>query len=163
MRPFENAKLEFKREYTETIRKAVIAFANSDGGTILVGVDDGGRPVGLADVDGTRVRIGNLIRDSIRPDVRRFVAAAEETRGGRTILRLDVQRGTARPYYWKAKGLRPEGVFVRQDAASVPASEGTIRELLRASADGAFERMRSLRQDLTFRAAAAWRGRQCGR
>ena len=67
-----------------------------------------------------------------------------------------MQRGTARPYYWKAKGLRPEGVFVRQDAASVPASEAAIREMLLASADGAFERMRSLRQDLTFGAAAAF-------
>ncbi|MBR1836604.1 MAG: putative DNA binding domain-containing protein [Kiritimatiellae bacterium] len=156
MRQYENARLEFKREYTETIRKSVIAFANSDGGTILVGVDDDGSVRGLGDVDRTRVRIGDLIRDSIRPDVRLFVSASEESRDGRTILRIDVQRGTARPYYWKAKGLRPEGVFVRQDAASVPASETAIRELLRQSAGDSFERARSLRQDLTFRAAAAF-------
>lgn len=156
MKRFENLNLEYKREYTDQIRKAVIAFANTDGGAVLVGVDDDGTVRGVDDVDGTRVRVGNLIRDSIRPDVRAFVSVAEEERGGRTILRFDVQRGTARPYYWKAKGLRPEGVFVRQDAASVPASEAAIREMLLASADGAFERMRSLRQDLTFGAAAAF-------
>jgi len=156
MKRFENLNLEYKREYTDQIRKAVIAFANTDGGAVLVGVDDDGTVRGVDDVDGTRVRVGNLIRDSIRPDVRAFVSATEEERGGRTVLRFDVQRGTARPYYWKAKGLRPEGVFVRQDAASVPASEAAIREMLLASADGAFERMRSLRQDLTFGAAAAF-------
>lgn len=156
MKRFENLNLEYKREYTDQIRKAVIAFANTDGGAVLVGVDDDGTVRGVDDVDGTRVRVGNLIRDSIRPDVRAFVSVTEEERGGRTVLRFDVQRGTARPYYWKAKGLRPEGVFVRQDAASVPASEAAIREMLLASADGAFERMRSLRQDLTFGAAAAF-------
>lgn len=156
MKRFENLNLEYKREYTEQIRKSVIAFANTDGGAVLVGVDDDGTVRGVDDVDGTRVRVGNLIRDSIRPDVRAFVSVTEEERGGRTVLRFDVQRGTARPYYWKAKGLRPEGVFVRQDAASVPASEAAIREMLLASADGAFERMRSLRQDLTFGAAAAF-------
>ena len=156
MKRFENLNLEYKREYTDQIRKAVIAFANTDGGAVLVGVDDDGTVRGVDDVDGTRVRVGNLIRDSIRPDVRAFVSVTEEERGGRTVLRFDVQRGTARPYYWKAKGIRPEGVFVRQDAASVPASEAAIREMLLASADGAFERMRSLRQDLTFGAAAAF-------
>ena len=156
MKRFENLNLEYKREYTDQIRKAVIAFANTDGGAVLVGVDDDGTVRGVDDVDGTRVRVGNLIRDSIRPDVRAFVSVTEEERDGRTVLRFDVQRGTARPYYWKAKGLRPEGVFVRQDAASVPASEAAIREMLLASADGAFERMRSLRQDLTFGAAAAF-------
>lgn len=156
MKRFENLNLEYKREYTDQIRKAVIAFANTDGGAVLVGVDDDGTVRGVDDVDGTRVRVGNLIRDSIRPDVRAFVSVTEEERGGRTVLRFDVQRGTARPYYWKAKGLRPEGIFVRQDAASVPASEAAIREMLLASADGAFERMRSLRQDLTFGAAAAF-------
>jgi ATP-dependent DNA helicase RecG len=156
MKRFENLNLEYKREYTDQIRKAVIAFANTDGGAVLVGVDDDGTVRGVDDVDGTRVRVGNLIRDSIRPDVRAFVSVTEEERGGRTVLRFDVQRGTARPYYWKAKGLRPEGVFVRQNAASVPASEAAIREMLLASADGAFERMRSLRQDLTFGAAAAF-------
>ena len=150
MRRSETQNLEFKREFTDTIRKTIVAFANTDGGEILVGVDDDGTVCGLADADGTRLRIGNMMRDSIRPDLRSFVSIQDEIREGRTILRVDVQRGTARPYYWKSKGLRPEGVFTRQDAASVPATELQIRDMLRASSDGTFEKMRSLRQDLTF-------------
>ena len=80
MKRFENLNLEYKREYTDQIRKAVIAFANTDGGAVLVGVDDDGTVRGVDDVDGTRVRVGNLIRDSIRPDVRAFVSVTEEER-----------------------------------------------------------------------------------
>ena len=35
---FENHDLEFKQEYTSDIRKEVIAFANAEGGTILIGI-----------------------------------------------------------------------------------------------------------------------------
>lgn len=149
-RRYENRNLEFKREFTESIRKSIIAFANTDGGRIIVGVEDDGSVCGVADIDKTRLRIGNLIRDSIRPNIGAFVSVTDAVREGHLILEVEVQRGTARPYYWKSRGLRPEGVFVRQDAASVPASESAIREMLRVSSDGSFERMRSLRQDLTF-------------
>ncbi len=155
-RRYENRNLEFKREFSETIRKSIIAFANTDGGKILVGVDDDGTACGVANIDKTRLRIGNLLRDSIRPDVGAFVSISDKLLEGVAILEVEVQRGTARPYYWKSRGLRPEGVFVRQDAASVPASESAIREMLRVSSDGTFERMRSLRQDLTFTEASSF-------
>ena len=109
MRRFENQNLEFKREFSDTIRKTIVAFANSDGGEILVGVDDDGVACGLDDVDGTRLCIGNMIRDSIRPDLRPFVSVHDESQEGQTVLRVEIQRGTARPYYWKSRGLRPEG------------------------------------------------------
>ena len=155
-RKYENRNLEFKREFTDSIRKSIIAFANTDGGTILVGVDDDGTVCGVGDIDKTRLRIGNMLRDSIRPDVGNFVSITDKVSEGVPILEVEVQRGTARPYYWKSRGLRPEGVFVRQDAASVPASESSIREMLRFSSDGTFERMRSLRQDLTFSEASSF-------
>jgi ATP-dependent DNA helicase RecG len=39
----EDNKTEYKREYTADIKKEVIAFANSEGGTIYVGRDDNGQ------------------------------------------------------------------------------------------------------------------------
>ena len=36
----EDSKTEFKREWAESIRKTVIAFANTEGGTLWVGVDE---------------------------------------------------------------------------------------------------------------------------
>jgi len=49
----EGHHLEFKleRESNEDFAKVVIAFANTDGGKILVGVDDSGEMIGVSDVD----------------------------------------------------------------------------------------------------------------
>lgn len=33
---------------------------------------------------------------------------------GKHVVAIDIQRGTERPYYIAKKGLRPEGVYVRQ-------------------------------------------------
>ncbi len=43
----ESSVLELKREITDDIKKEIIAFANAEGGTILVGVDDDGSYEGL--------------------------------------------------------------------------------------------------------------------
>lgn len=49
----ENERIEYKREYVDDIAKEVIAFANTDGGEIYVGVNDDGTPAPLANTDDT--------------------------------------------------------------------------------------------------------------
>ncbi len=157
----EDGKTEFKCEWAESIRKTIIAFANTEGGTLWVGVDDDGNAVGIDDADGLMLRICNMVRDSIRPDLSMFVNGERAERDGKTVLRIEVQRGTDRPYFAKAAGLRPEGVFVRQGAASVPASETRIRDMLREDRADSFESCRSFLQELTFEAlSAAFRKRK---
>ena len=62
-----------------------------------------------------------------------------------------VQRGTNRPYYLAKKGLRPEGVYVRQGHSSVPATDAAIRQMIKETDGDSFEDMRSLNQKLTFK------------
>lgn len=50
-----------------TILKTVSAFSNYDGGTILLGVDDGGNMKGLLDVKQDCLDIENKINDNISP------------------------------------------------------------------------------------------------
>ena len=64
---FETENIEFKAQFTEEIYKEVIAFANTDGGVVFVGIDNNGNAVGLADVDQEYTRITNGIRDAIVP------------------------------------------------------------------------------------------------
>lgn len=153
MNPVESETLEFKREFSETIRNTVIAFANCNGGTILVGVDDDGGIVGLDDVDKTALRITNMIRNSIRPDITLFTRLVPAERQGKRILQVKVERGSGRPYYIAKKGLRPTGVYVRQGPSSVQASDFRIRELIRENFGDEFESARSLFQNLTFKSA----------
>ena len=47
----ENVNVEFKREYVPDIRKEVIAFANTEGGTVYIGVSDDGTVIGVENID----------------------------------------------------------------------------------------------------------------
>ena len=148
---FETENIEFKAQFTEEIYKEVIAFANTDGGVVFVGIDNDGNAVGLTDVDQEYTRITNGIRDAIVPDVTMFVRFSIQDN---KVVRIAVSEGTNKPYYLKGKGLKPSGVYVRQGTSSVPASSEQIRQMIKESDGDAFEEMRSMEQNLSFEAAA---------
>ena len=146
----ENERIEYKREYAEDIAKEVIAFANTDGGEIYVGVNDDGTPAPLANTDDTYTRITNCVRDSVAPDVTMFTKYTLND----GIIKVDVSEGSSKPYYLKSKGLKPSGVYIRQGASSVQASPEQIRRMIKLSDRDSFEELRSLDQQLTFESAA---------
>lgn len=149
----ENVTTEFKRQYTDEIKKTIIAFANTRGGEVLIGVDDDGSIVGVTDTDGTMLRVTNAARDAIKPDVMGFISCEERIADGKQIVAISVQKGTASPYYLATKGIRPEGVFVRQGSSTVPATESAILKMIKETGGDEHETTRSLVQELTFKEA----------
>ena len=101
----ESKIVEFKREYLDDIKYTVIAFANTEGGKLYIGVNDDGSVCGVQNVDDTLLRLTNMIRDVVRPDVTMFTDCSTEEIEGKTVVVLTVQRGTARPYYLHARGV----------------------------------------------------------
>lgn len=150
----ESETVELKLDYSESIRKDIIAFANTGGGTIYIGIADNGEVIGVSSVDEMIQRIANMVRDSIRPDITMFIHYDLLEAKGRKIVRVTVHRGTGRPYYVADKGLRPSGVFVRQGTAAAPTTEANIRQMIKETDGDNYEDVRSLRQDLTFAYAA---------
>ena len=148
----ESEQIEFKSRFTDDLYKEIIAFANTDGGIVYVGIDDDGNAIGLEHVDIDYTRITNGIRDAIMPDVTMFI---QYTIQENDVVRIEVGEGSNKPYYLKGKGLKPTGVFVRQGASSVPASPEAIRQMIKDSDGDVFEEMRSMNQALTFDAAAS--------
>ena len=146
----EGINTEYKREYVEDIKKTVVAFANTIGGKIYLGIDNDGQIIGVQDYDQTMLKITNTIRDSIKPDITLFTSYHKEILEEKVVIIITVQKGTACPYYLAGKGIRPEGVYVRQGASSVPASETTIFKMIKETAGDNYEEIRSLNQDLTF-------------
>ena len=146
----ENETTEFKEIVVEDIKKEVIAFANSGGGTLYIGIRDDGEIIGVEKTNEEMLKISNMIRDSIKPDVTMFVHYDTEEQDGKKIIVINVQRGTERPYYIAKKGLRPEGVYIRQGTSSVPATDTAIRHMIKETDGDSFEEMRSLEQNLTF-------------
>ncbi len=146
----ENKTTEFKREYTGDLKYAVVAFANTDGGKIYIGINDDGSVQGVQNTDATMLQVTNMIRDVVRPDVTMFTECAVEEVEGKPVVVVTIQRGTARPYYLSGKGVRPEGVYIRQRASSVPASETAILNMIKETSGDCYEDARSLNQQLTF-------------
>lgn len=144
---FESENIEFKRQMTDDIYREVVAFANTGGGVVYVGVDDRGTVVGLEDVDDTYTRITNGIRDAIHPDVTMFIKYILQDDGA---VRIEVGEGSSKPYYLKSRGIKPAGVYIRQGASSVQASPEQIRWMIKCTDGDIFESMRSMEQELAF-------------
>ena len=117
---FESENVEFKSVFTADLYKEVIAFANNGGGVIYIGIDDSGNEIGVTDVDETYTKITNGIRDAISPDVTVF---CKYSLNENHVITIEISEGARKPYYLKSKGIKPGGVYVRQGASSVPASE----------------------------------------
>jgi ATP-dependent DNA helicase RecG len=149
----ENLYTEFKREYTEEIKKTIVAFANTSGGMLYIGINDDKSIIGVNNPDDTMLQVTNTVRSAIKPDITLFVNYTTEKIGEAAIIAINVQRGTACPYYLASKGIRPEGVYIRQGPSSVPATETTILNMIKETDGEKYEDVRSLNQDLTFNAA----------
>jgi ATP-dependent DNA helicase RecG len=147
----ESETVELKLVVVDDVKKEIIAFANSDGGKLYIGVQDDGKIVGLDDPDSVALQISNMVRDSIKPDVTMFLRYKTIEENGKKIIEVNVQRGTDRPYYIAKKGMRPEGVYVRQGYSSVPATDAAIRRMIKETDGDRFETMRCLDQELTFK------------
>lgn len=147
---YESERIEYKSQMINDIYKEVIAFANTDGGVIYIGIDDKGNLTGIDNVDETYTRLTNGIRDAIAPDVTMFVRYVLQDN---KVIQIEVGEGSYKPYYLKSKGMKPTGVYVRQGASSVQASPDQIRRMIKDSDGDVFEEMRTVAQELSFEAA----------
>ena len=148
----ESETVELKEVVVDDIKKEIIAFANCDGGKMYIGVRDDGTVIGLDNADSVSLQISNMVRDAIKPDITMFLHYETIVENGKNVVVVDIQRGTDRPYYLAKKGMRPEGVYVRQGYSSVPATDTAIRRMIKETDGDRFEAMRCLNQDLTFEA-----------
>ena len=147
---YESERIEYKSQMNDDIYKEVIAFANTDGGVIYLGIDDKGNLIGIENVDETYTRLTNGIRDAIAPDVTMFVRYVLQDN---KVIQIEVAEGSYKPYYLKSKGMKPTGVYVRQGTSSVQASPEQIRQMIKESDGDTYEDARCLEQDLSFHAA----------
>lgn len=146
----ESPILELKEQINTDFKKEIIAFANTDGGEIYVGVARDGSITGVENAEAEMEKIGNMIRDGIKPDLTAYTSIERIEEAGKALIRVSISRGLKRPYHLTDKGLKPAGVFVRHGVSSVPAADEAIRQMLKESDGTAFDKARSINQELTF-------------
>lgn len=150
MELYESEIIELKEIYTTDLKKEIVSFANTNGGTIYIGVQDNGTIVGVDHADFVIQQIANSIRDNIRPDISMFTSIELLKDENKSYIKVTVDSGTKKPYYLSDKGLKPTGVYVRSGTTSAPASEDAIRMMIKMTDGDSFETNRSLIQELTF-------------
>lgn len=128
----ESRNVEFKvtlPKESEKYTKSVVAFANSQGGKLIFGVDDKTREVAGVDEDELfrmMDSISNAISDSCRPQI--VPNIEPQTVDAKTVIVVTVTPGANRPYYLKSKG-KDKGIFIRVAGTSRPAYPEKVKEL----------------------------------
>ena len=153
----EGKTLEFKRDLSspDGALKTIVAFANTAGGTLLVGVEDRSRHVrGVSDALDLEERLANLVSDRIAP---RIVPEIEILPWRRTqVLALQVHPSPSRPHHLIREG-PVAGVYVRVGSTNRRADAELIEELRRFARGEGFDEqpMPGLDSEaLDFRAAS---------
>jgi len=132
----EGKMLEFKRDLSspKPILKTLVAFANTAGGTLIIGRGDDGSIVGIENILADEERLASLIADCIAPAMMPDIEAV--TIDAKSLLLIRVAHWPG-PFYLKEKGAINE-VFVRLGSTNRQADEATrqdIPSLLDAVAD----------------------------
>ena len=146
----ETSRLELKRAFTEEIKKELVAFANTDGGELIIGLADDGTVVGVENPDQVSAQVTNMLRDAISPDITLISRVEIKFQDNKALIHVTVNRGGKRPYYIAKKGMTSAGVYVRQGNTSAPASADAIREMIRETDGYSYESNLSFDQKLTF-------------
>lgn len=153
----EGKTLEFKRDLSspDGALKSIVAFANTAGGTLLVGVEDRSRHVrGVADALDLEERLANLVSDSVTP---RILPEIEILPWRRTqVLALHVHPSPSRPHHLTREG-PVNGVYVRVGSTNRRADAELIGELRRVARGEGFDEQPMPELDseaIDFRAAS---------
>lgn len=110
----EDVKTEFKYKLNESLEKEVIAFLNTDGGTIYIGVDDNGKITGVdGSIDIKQRQIKDRIKNNIMPSCMGLFEIKVEKIDNVNIIKITIMKGRERPYYLKERGMIPDGCYFR--------------------------------------------------
>ncbi len=150
MKFIENECNELKMMLTEDIKKEIIAFANTNGGKIYIGVKDDGNIIGIANPDNDLQALTGMINEGIKPSLIEYTQIKIEQYDNKNVLIIEIQSSPNKPHYLADKGLKPSGVYLRHGSSSIQASDEIIKKMIFEHTGLRFEEMVSKNQNLTF-------------
>ena len=136
----ESATLEFKRKvaHPEKIVRELVAFANSDGGKLLIGISDNGDIPGVKFPEDEIYALNKSIEELCRPAFD-FEIEQVDLNEKSTVVIYDIPRSERRPHAVKEDDKKTQ-VYVRHEDKSVKASR-EVREIIQR---------RKKNKDITF-------------
>ena len=145
----ETETIEFKERLNDKFEKEVVGFLNTTrGGTLYIGVDDDGKPVGVDDIDAVELQIKDRIKNNISPSALGLFEIV--TPPSSDHIQIIVSGGNQRPYYIKKYGMCPEGCYIRVGTSVEKMGEEMILTLFQKRDKRTLRTILSERRDLTF-------------
>jgi ATP-dependent DNA helicase RecG len=147
----EGPHVDFKRDLSspDKVLKDIVAFANTAGGTVIIGVDDDRTAVGVENPLKAEETLTNLIHSLIDPQLLPDIYVS--TYSEAELLVVDVKHSPG-PFWLKRLGSRkltPEtGTFIRLGSTSRAASPENLAELRRQAHGKPFDE--EARTDVTL-------------
>ncbi|MDD4191047.1 MAG: putative DNA binding domain-containing protein [Mangrovibacterium sp.] len=136
----ESKTLEFKRALpkNENIAKTVIAFSNTSGGKLIIGVNNKREIVGINGDELFQIQddVASVIADNCSPGIMPEIYSVNIE--GKLLLVIEIVRGNVKPYFLKNQG-KAEGTYIRIGATNRLADLDTIAELERQKRHVSFD------------------------
>lgn len=123
----EGLTVEFKERYTSRIDRDMVAFSNSKGGMLLLGVDDDGKVVGEKLTNEMKAEVISIARNC---DPAIHIKRIKQI--GKIVI-VEIAEGDEKPYSSSS------GYFRRLDAVTQKMTQGEVRVMFRQTVDMAFE------------------------
>jgi ATP-dependent DNA helicase RecG len=153
----EGKTLEFKQDLSSLnpIVRSVVAFANTAGGVLLIGIEDKTHYIlGINEPLLAEERIANIISDNISPQIipEIDIIPWRDT----YVIAAHIYPSSNRPHFIKSMGAR-DGVYIRVGSTNRKADTAIIRELERITHHQSYDESplpHLSSEDIDFRAAS---------
>ena len=110
---FESNKIEFMIKFTDQLVKEIVAFLNTDGGEIFIGINDNGEVKGAVDIDKTLRNISDIISNQIEPSPSDLISCEIKIMEGFPVIVINIKRGSSPIYCIKKYGFSSLGCPIR--------------------------------------------------
>ena len=146
----ESKNIEFKVQLPDDSKKymkTIVAYANTSGGKIIIGVDDATRSiVGVEPSSVFQImdKIANAISDMCVPQI--IPDVTFQTIQGKCIVQIEIYPGQNRPYYIRSMG-KEKGTYIRVAGTSRPVDEAILKDLEYQGAGKSFDEIVNVEMD----------------
>lgn len=147
----EDVRNEFKIKLTDNFEREIIAFLNTNGGNLYIGISDKGEVVGTSkNIDLLQRTIKDRIKDNISPSTLGLFDVVVEELDNKKYIKIIVARGTEKPYYLKGMGMTPDSCFIRVGSSVQGMSDDIISREFSSRTRNSLKNIVSPNQELTF-------------
>ncbi len=111
----ESETLELKEKYTDAVIRDIVAFLNSQGGDIYIGISDDGAIKGIdtSQLDEIQKKISDCITNQIEPHPLNEISVITMVEDAKNIIQLKINKGFKPIYCIKKYGFSSKGCLIR--------------------------------------------------